>query len=159
MKRTTAMLAFSVLAAVFAISASAAAPKSASLQIKHVVRGCHSWSLNGGPLRVNQVLRLARGGSLLVTNDDLMVQDLMKTSGPAVRMQLVRQSHMGDMHMTMPMEGKPSPYAMSHMGAQVKVTFTRPGQYRFNLVDRGDYIANIKTVGPDHHPTLIVRVS
>jgi hypothetical protein len=83
-----------------------------------------------------------------------MVQDLVETSGPAVRMALVRQSHMGAMHMTMRMEGKPSPYAMSHMGAQVKVTFPTAGVYQFRLVDRGDYVANIKTVGPDNKPTL-----
>jgi hypothetical protein len=159
MKRTASLLAFSALAAVVAVSVAAAAPKNASLQINHFVHGCHNWSLNGGPYRVNQVVTLARGGSLLVTNDDLMVQDLVKTSGPAVLMKLVRQSHMGGMHMTMPMNGKPTPYAMSHMGAQVKVTFTQAGSYHFKLVDRGDYFDNIKTVGPDNHPTLTVTVS
>ena len=159
MKRAALILVLSALAAVFSISASAAAPKTASLQIKHVVRGCHSWSLNGGALRVNQIVKLASGDSLLVTNNDLMVQDLMQTSGPAVTMKLVRRSHMGKMHMTMPMEGKPSPHALSHMGAQVKLTFSKPGRYHFNLIDRGDYFDNIKTVGPDHHPTLTVTVS
>lgn len=158
MKRTAILLALSTVAAAIAVGASAAAPKSASLQINHFVRGCHSWSLNGGAYRVHQVVRIARGGSLLVTNNDLMVQDLTKTSGPAVGMKLVRQSSMGKMHMTMPMEGKPSPYAMSHMGAQLKVTFTKPGVYRFTLIDRGDYFDNIKTVGPDYKPTLTVTV-
>ena len=159
MKRTAVLLILSALGTVLAVGASAAASKNASLQINHLVRGCHSWSLNGGPNRVNQVVQLARGGSLLITNNDLMVQDLMKTSGPTVLMKVVRQSHMGKMHMTMPMEGKPSPYAMSHMGAQLKVTFTKAGSYHFNLIDRGDYFDNIKTVGPDNHPTLIVTVS
>ncbi len=122
------------------------------------MRGCHNWSLNGGAYHVNQVARLARGGSLLVTNDDLMVQDLIKTSGPTVRMALVRQSHMGNMHMAMPMEGKPTKYAMGHMGAQLKVTFPTAGTYRFKLVDRGDYIDNIKTIGPDNKLTLTVVV-
>ena len=158
MKRTGALLAFSVLAVALAPTA-VAAPSSASLQISHFVRGCHSWSLNGGAYRVHQALNLARGGSLRVTNDDLMVQDLVETSGPGVRMALVRQSHMGKMRMTMPMEGKPSAYAMSHMGAQVKVTFPTAGIYHFRLIDRGDYFDNIKTVGPDHKPTLTVTVT
>lgn len=159
MKRSLAFLVVAAATVVFAVGASAAAPKGASLQIDHLKRGCHSWSLNGGPNRVHQVALLARGGSLLVTNNDLMVQDLVKTSGPAVTMKLVRQSNMGSMHMTMPMNGKPSPYAMSRMGAQVKVIFPRAGKYHFNLIDRGDYIDGIKTVGPDNHPTLTVTVS
>jgi hypothetical protein len=159
MKRALVLLAPALLAAVFVVSASADGSKRGSLLINHFTRGCHNWSLNGGPYTVNQVVRLARGGSLLVTNDDLMVQDLVKTSGPAVQMQLVRQSHMGKMRMAMPMEGTPSHYAMAHMGAQLRVTFPRAGSYHFKLVDRGDYFTGIKTVGPDNEPTLTVSVS
>jgi hypothetical protein len=159
MKRTASMLALAAVAATIVASVSAAAPTTASLQINHFVRGCHNWSLKGGPFHPNQSVRLARGGSLLVTNDDLMVQDLIKTSGPAVLMKLVKQSHMGNMPIKMEMEGKPSPYAMAHMGAQLKVTFAHAGVYHFKLVDRGDYYKNIKTVGPDNKPTLTVTVS
>lgn len=148
-----------VAALALAWSAFAASPGTASLQISHLKRGCHNWSLNGGPYHVHQVVSMSRAGSLLVTNDDLMVQDLVKTSGPAVRMALVRQSHMGNMHMTMPMNGKASPYAMAHMGAQVRVTFPVAGIYHFRLIDRGDYFDGIKTVGPDNRPTLVVHVS
>lgn len=148
-----------VAALALAWSAFAASPHSASLHINHFVRGCHKWSLNGGPYRVHQVVRLSRGGSLLVTNDDLMVQDLVKTRGPSVHVTLVRQSHMGKMHMTMPMNGKATPYAMAHMGAQVRVTFPVTGTYRFRLIDRGDYFDGIKTVGPDNEPTLVVQVA
>jgi hypothetical protein len=158
MKRAAVLLLLSASALAFA-SASPAAPRTASLQIDHFVRGCHNWSLNGGAYHAHQVVRLARGGTLLVTNNDLMVQDLIKTRGPAAQMKLVRQSHMGKTHMAMEMEGKPSPYAMAHMGAQVRVTFTKAGTYRFKLVDRGDYFENIKTVGPDNKPTLTVTVS
>ncbi len=158
MKHLVVISAVAVLAAVFAGGVSAA-PRVGALQINHFVHGCHNWSLNGGPYTVHQVVKLTRGGSLLVTNDDLMSQDLMKTSGPVVKMVLVRQSHMGKMHMTMPMNGKASPYAMSHMGAQVKVTFPGTGTYHFKLIDRGDYINGIKTVGPDNKPTMTVTVS
>jgi len=158
MKRTMSFLVVSVIAA-FAVNASAAAPTSASLLISHVTRGCHHWPLDGGPYKVNQVVTLAAGRSITVTNNDLMVQDLVKTGGPAVTMKLVTQSHMGKVHMAMPMNGKATPYAMSHMGAQLRVTFPTAGTYHFKLVDRGDYFNGIKTVGPDNKPTLTVTVS
>jgi hypothetical protein len=159
MKRTFAILAVAAVGAVSLAASSAAAPTTGSLLINHFTRGCHNWSLNGGPYRATQATTLMRGGSLVITNDDLMVQDLVQTSGPAVQMRLVRQSHMGAMRMSMPMNGKASPYAMSHMGAQLKVTFPQAGSYHFKLVDRGDYFNNIKTIGPDNKPTLTVTVS
>jgi hypothetical protein len=139
--------------------AASATPRNGSLVISHVQRGCHNWSLNGGAYHEHQVATLAHGGYLLVTNDDLMVQDLVKTRGPAVQMKLVRQSHMGAMHMTMKMNGEASPYAMSHMGAQLMVRFPTAGTYRFRLIDRGDYFDGIKTIGPDNEPTLTVTVA
>ena len=158
--------AFAVMAAVAAalaisVGGVAAASQSATLVIHHQVRGCHAWSLNGGPFIVHQSLRLARGGTLTVTNNDLMVQELVKTYGPAVRMQLVKQSHMGNMPMHMKTQmkmGKAGPYAMAHMGAVLKVTFPQAGTYRFKLMDRGDYYKGIKTIGPDNKPTLTVIV-
>ena len=160
MKRLTIILALVVAGGALALVAGAlaGASKNATLVIHHYVRGCHAWSLNGGPDKVRQVVRLSRGASLTVTNNDLMVQDLVKTSGPAVKMKLVQHSHM-DTHMTMPMNGKASPYAMAHMGAQVKVTFPQAGTYHFNLIDRGDYYKGIKAIGEDNQPTLTVNVS
>ncbi len=157
MKRIAALFAFAAVALVLA-AGSSAAPKTASLQINHFVRGCHNWSLNGGAYKVNQTVTLARGGTLLLTNNDLMVQDLVKTSGPAVRMKLTAMGNMS-MGAMMQMGGKASPSAMAHMGARLQVTFATPGTYRFKLVDRGDYFKNIKTVGPDNKLTLIVRVA
>jgi hypothetical protein len=153
MKRAL-VLALAAGAALALVSPLPAAPKSASLQINHVRRGCHNWSLNGAPMRVHQTVVLARGGSLLVTNDDLMVQDLVEQSGPTVQMRLVRRSHM-----KMAMNGKASPFAMSHMGAQLRVTFPAAGTYRFELIDRGDYVDGIDTVGRDNEPTLTVTVA
>ena len=106
---------------------------------------------------MHQSLRLARGGALTVTNNDLMVQELVKSSGPAVRMKLINQ---GDMHMGAKMHmGTAGPYAMAHMGAMLNVTFPKAGTYKFKLMDRGDYYNGIKTIGPDNKPTLTVTVS
>ena len=148
--------AFLASALALSVSALAAQPKTAALLIHHQVHGCHAWSLNGGPFIVQQSVRLTRGGSLTVTNNDLMVQELVKTSGPAVHMQLTKMG-MG-MGATMHM-GQAGPYAMAHMGATLKVTFPQAGTYRFKLMDRGDYYKGIKTIGPDNKPTLAVVVS
>jgi hypothetical protein len=146
-----------VAALALSVSAFAATPKSATLLIHHQVRGCHAWSLNGGPFIVQQSLRLTTGGSLTVSNHDLMVQELVKTSGPTVHQKL---TNMGSMTMGAKMHmGKAGPYAMAHMGATLRVTFPQKGVYHFKLVDRGDYFPNIKTIGPDNKPTLTVIVS
>jgi hypothetical protein len=154
--------AFAVMAAAAAalavsVGGVVAAPQSATLVIHHQVRGCHAWSLDGGSFIVRQVVKLGRGGSLTVTNNDLMVQELVKTNGPAVKQKLL--GHMGSMSVGMHMGGKAGPYAMAHPGAMLRVTFPRAGVYQFNLMDRGDYFKGIKTIGPDNKPTLKVIVT
>jgi len=154
--------AFAVMAAVAAalavsVGGVAAASQSATLVIHHQVRGCHAWSLNGGPFIVRQVVKLGRGGSLTVTNNDLMVQELVKTSGPAVKQKLL--GHMGSMPVGMHMGGKAGPYAMAHPGAMLRITFPRAGVYQFKLMDRGDYFKGVKTIGPDNKPALRVIVT
>ena len=158
MKAKTVLLGASLLGAlVFSLGAFAASPRNAALVIHHQVRGCHAWSLNGGPFIVHQSLRLARGGALTLTNNDLMVQELVKVSGPAVSQKLVQ---MGNVQMGAKMHmGRAGPYAMAHMGATLRVTFPSAGSYQFRLMDRGDYYPNIKTIGPDNKPTLTVIVS
>ena len=151
------------LGAALATSALASAgtqksPKKAALIVHHLVRGCHSWSLNGGPLKVNQNIRLARGGFLTLTNNDLMAQELVQVKGPKVIETLLapfgKSMVMADDDMGA-MAGK---YTLNHTGARVKVTFAKAGVYHFKLVDRGDYM-EVKTIGPDHHPKLTVVVS
>src|SRR5881394_3567985 len=83
MKRTVLLTALGAAVLAIALSASAA-PGGASLVIRHQVRGCHSWSLNGGAWKATQHIRLARGGSLVVTNNDVMFHKVVKVSGPAV---------------------------------------------------------------------------
>lgn len=150
------------LGAALATSALASAstskqPKKAELVIHHQVRGCHAWSLNGGPFIAKQKLHLARGGFLTLTNNDLMSQELVQISGPKVREKLI--APFGKSMVMMKMGEKAGPYALNHTGARVKVTFTRAGIYHFKLVDRGDYFKNIKTTGPDNKPKLTVVVS
>ena len=87
-----------------AVAPVAAAPGHASVVIRHQVRGCHSWSVNGGTFKASQSITLRHGGSLVVTNNDVMPHKLVLTSGPALRL-------------THPLIG--------HMGASTTVTLTR----------------------------------
>ena len=60
----------------------------------------------------------------------------------------------------MPMMGPGSVRAgmMSGMGAATRVVFARPGVYRFTTRPGEDYMAGVKTVGPDNTLRLTVVV-
>lgn len=130
-------------AAAPAIAASHAAPKSGALVIRHQLRGCHAWSYDNGPFRAGQSITLARGGSLNITDGDVMSHTLIKTSGPAVHMSGGTVGNMG-------MMGKKS--------AVMKVTFTKAGTYHFRTHAGEDYMSGVKTVGPDNVLKLTVVV-
>ena len=132
-------IAVGAAAVVFAATAAAGAPSNASVVIRHQLRGCHAWSVDSGPYRAAQRLTLARGSSMTVVDDDVMPHTLVKTHGPAVQL-----------------TGK---VAMRHMGASVKVRFTKAGTYRFTTKAGEDYMTGVKTVGEDNVLTLTVVVS
>ena len=155
MKRYPLWAAATLLAAVLLAPPSAAAPPgSASILIRHQLRGCHTWSLNGGAYRAELDVRLARGGTLTITNTDLMVQKLIRKRGPAVRMKAVVHEHMK----MVGLHRITGPGVMNHMGAVLKVTFPRAGIYRFTTEDLGDFY-ELKTAGGDNELKLVVRVS
>jgi hypothetical protein len=154
MKRTVLLTALG--AAVLAIALPAtAAPGGASLVIRHQVRGCHSWSLNRGAWKATQHIRLAKGASLVVTNNDVMFHELIKTSGPAVVYKLVKTG--------MPMKGTVklpwAPGLMGRPGATLKVTFPKAGVYRLTTKFGEDYMPMGETVGEDNVLHAIVTVS
>ncbi len=152
MKRTPVVLAFLVApVAAFAVAASAA-PKAATLVIRHQLHGCHAWALNGGTYKVVQHVQLAPGGSLTITNNDIMPHQVVKTSGPAISVKLLRAGgHMGIRSHGMGM--------MSHMGATVKVTFPTKGVYRLTTKAGEDYMEMGPTIGEDNVLRLVVTVS
>ncbi|MDX6413022.1 MAG: hypothetical protein QOH23_432 [Gaiellaceae bacterium] len=139
----TGLIAVSVLAAGFTSSTGAAtgsSPRTAKVLIKHQMRGCHAWSVNGGSFAVSRSARIASGGSVSFTDNDIMPHKLILTSGPAVKF-------VGNA-------------AMSHMGAAVKVVFPRAGTYRFTTRFGEDYKGiTMKTVGEDNVLHLTVTVS
>jgi plastocyanin len=120
--------------------ATSKAPSHSTITIRHQMRGCHAWAVNGGTYRPTQKTTLARGGTITFIDNDVMSHKLVETSGPAVRYQ-----------------GSP---AMRHMSASVRVTFRKAGVYRFTTKAGEDYPGmSMKTIGEDNVLRLTVRVS
>ena len=144
MKRLLIIMVGLALVASLAAAGSAAtakAPKSARVLIRHQMRGCHTWSVNGGAFGATQSTRVARGGTITFVDNDVMPHKLVKTNGPAIRF-----------------VGKP---AMNHMGASVKVVFSKAGVYHFTTKAGEDYayMKGMKTIGEDNVLRLTVTVS
>ena len=137
-KRISLLLALVLATALAGAAASSAAPGSASLVIRHQTHGCHSWSVNGGAFKASQSLALRRGGTLTVTDNDVMSHTLVLTSGPSLRIAHPK---------------------LGHPGASLKITFTKPGVYHFTTKAGEDYMAGIKTIGEDNVLKLTVHVS
>ena len=134
----TALLALALaLTAVLVGSALASTPK-ATLTIRHQTRGCHTWSINNTSYRASLKVRLARGTTLTVIDNDVMPHKLIQLAGPKAK--LVTP-------------------AMKHMSAQAKVVFAKKGTYRFTTKAGEDYMKGIKTIGPDNVLRLTVTVS
>jgi hypothetical protein len=151
--RTLPLLALLALAGVLAASALAARPSHASLTIRHQLRGCHSWSLNGGAYKASQTVLLHRGGAVTVVNHDVMPHKLIETAGPTVAYTRVSR---GDM---MGLKGTFPPAMLARMGAATRITFAKPGIYHFTTKPGEDYMTGVKTVGEDNVLRLTVRVA
>ncbi|HEX9350802.1 MAG TPA: hypothetical protein VF877_05985 [Gaiellaceae bacterium] len=127
-------------AALIAGSAAAApAHGTATVTIRHQVRGCHTWSYNGGSYKATIALQIARGTTLTVVNRDVMPHKLHQTSGRALKL-------------TTP--------AMNRMAAKAQVRFVKAGLYRFTTKAGEDYgwASKMETVGEDNVLRLTVRV-
>ena len=120
------------------VGSAIAAPRAATLTIRHQMRGCHAWSFNGGAYKASLKIKLARGTTLKVIDNDVMPHKLIQLAGPKAR--LVAP-------------------AMNHMSAQAEVIFAKKGTYRFKTKAGEDYMSGMKTVGPDNVLRLTVVVS
>jgi plastocyanin len=150
MKRTFTLL--TIVAVSFAIAAPAFSRGGASLLIRHQTRGCHAWSLNGGAYLASQSLKLTRGATLVIVNNDVMAHKLIKTSGPAVTM-VKTGTAMHDMSNEFRGSG-----VMAHTGAAVKITFNKAGTYTFTTKFGEDYMPVGETKGEDNVLKLKVTV-
>jgi hypothetical protein len=154
---TLAGIALGATGIVGVAAASPATQASVPVQIRHQTAGCHSWSANGSPFRAALSVKLARGGSLTVTNNDVMPHQLMRLSGSRVVYSLVNPGSMGGSMMGT----LKAPYAsgmMPHMGAALRVTFARAGVYTFRTAAGEDYMKGVKTTGADNVLKLVVTV-
>jgi plastocyanin len=140
LKRMSLLLCLAGAAAlVSAVAPAVAAPGHASVVIQHAQRGCHVWAVNGGAFKASRSLTLQRGGTLVLTDNDVMSHKLVLTGGPALRI-----AH--------PL--------LAHVGASLKLTFTRPGVYHFTTKAGEDYPGvTLKTIGEDNVLKLTVVVS
>ena len=137
MKRSLVITA--AIVALGGVAVGTAAATATTIVIRHQVRGCHTWSVNGGTWAASQSVRIARNGAITIVDNDVMPHKLIQKGGPAVRY-----------------VGKP---AMNHMGASMKVVFPKAGVYRFTTKPGEDYMAGMKTIGEDNVLRLTVTVS
>ena len=141
----------------FAVTvAASAAPGGGTLVIRHQARGCHTWSLNGGAFKATQTIHLAGGGSIVVTNNDVMFHKLVKLSGPAMSFTLVKAGSAMPMMHTVKLPWEPG--MMGRPGATVKMTFPTAGVYKLRTVVGEDYMKMPETIGEDNVLRLTVVV-
>jgi plastocyanin len=121
------------------MSPASAHGNAATLTIRHQIRGCHTWSLDGGAYKATQSARLSRGATLTVRNNDVMPHRLVLTSGPSVRIATPQ---------------------MGRVGALAHVHFTKAGVYRFKTKPGEDYswASHMETKGEDNVLRLTVTV-
>ncbi len=137
MKRAMSVLA--TAAAAGALAAPATPHETGPmLIIRHQPRGCHAWSLNGGPAKVSQTVWLKQRVHLGIGDNDVMPHRLVQLAGPRVSL--------------------PEGAAMGSLGAMIEIRFPQPGVYRFVTKPGADYAKGVKTVGEDNVLKLRVIV-
>ena len=138
MKTAIALSAAAVLGTTVVGVCAAASPNNARVTIRHQTAHCHAWALNSGPYAAHLDTSVAVGGTIIVTNNDVMPHRLIEKSGPNAVL-----------------SSSPS---MSHVGAKLKVMFPRAGTYIFTTKAGEDYMKGVKTTGDDNVLTLKVVV-
>jgi hypothetical protein len=152
MKRAIAITITAVAAAALTVSAPAAS--HVTILIRHQTHGCHAWALGvGKPYKAAQSLKLTRGSSITVVDNDVMAHKLIQTSGQHVAITKV-PSTVKDLSREFTGAG-----VMAHPGAAVKVVFAKAGVYKFTTRFGEDYMKMPDTIGEDNHLTLTVVVS
>lgn len=123
-------------AAQAAIPAKPAAPRTASIMIDHVTRGCHTLDVNGARrLAPHATIHLAVGGSIHMQNNDVMPHTLVVVHGRQVALVAAN---------------------MAHMGAKSTSTFPTAGTYVLGTKAGEDYAKGVVTTGADN--TLRIKV-
>lgn len=108
------------------------------LIIRHQLRGCHAWSLNGGPAKASQTVWLKRGVHLGIGDNDVMPHRLIQLAGPRVAL--------------------PEGATMKSLGAMIEIRFPQTGVYKFVTKASPEYAKRMRTVGEDNVLKLRVIV-
>ena len=139
-RRTLSAILGGLVAAAVVIGTAVAAPRTATLTIRHQVKGCHTWAFSGsGSWKATQAITLAKGAKLTVIDNDIMPHTLVQVSGPKAQL---------------------STPAMRRMSARATATFPAVGKYVFRTKAGEDYpsMSDAKTVGEDNVLRLVVTV-
>jgi plastocyanin len=127
------------LAGMLVAAATASAGGGTSVTIRHQLRHCHTWSVNGGSWKAAQTARITAGSSIVFTNDDVMPHRLVQTAGSPLTLSKAAN--------------------MNHAGAHFTLAFPKAGTYRFKTVAGEDYMKGVRTTGEDNVLTLTVKVT
>ena len=131
-------LTLTAILALLITGSALAATNNPTLTIRHQMRGCHTWSLDGKTWSASQSTTIAHGSVLTIVDDDMMPHKLVQLSGPRA---LVTGA------------------AMTHMSAKAHVVFVAKGTYVFTTKPGEDYMKGIMTMGKDNVLRLVVTVS
>ena len=152
MRRT--LIPLLALAAVLVGVAPAAAKSGVAVTIRHQSKGCHSWSVNGGPYKASQTIHVKAGTLVTFTNDDVMSHRLIQLAGPRVAEHNLRApagaAGFG---------AHAKPGLMERVGAGTRVVLAEKGVYRFTTKGGEDYFKGVETVGEDNVLRLTIVVS
>jgi hypothetical protein len=131
--------ALAACGAALLVSSASAHGTASTLTIRHQMRGCHTWSFNGGAYKATQSITLSRRATLAVKNNDVMPHKLVRTSGPAVQIRTA---------------------SMSRMGAVARVRFAKAGVFHFKTKPGEDYswASKMETKGEDNVLRLTVTI-
>ena len=137
------------------VAAASTAQGSATVQIRHQVGGCHTWSVNGSAVQGRSDRQARARGAPDHHRQRRHAAPARAPDGPRVVYTLTNpgSSMMGALK---------APYAsgmMPHTGAALQVTFAKKGTYTFKTVAGEDYMKGIKTTGKDNVLELVVTVS
>ena len=142
------------LAGALGLAVSASAASNTTILIRHQTHGCHAWSVGAGkPYKPAQSLKLTRGSSITIVNNDAMAHQLFQISGPRVAITKVASTMMDMSHEFKGMG------VMGRPGASVRIVFSGPGTYKFRTRFGEDYMKMPDTIGEDNTLTLRVVVS
>ena len=132
------LLIGALLTAMLALAAPVGAGSTAQIVIRHQMKGCHAWAVGNQAYSASQHVRVARGTTFTLVNNDVMPHTLIRLGGPKVAI-----GHA----------------LLNHVGASTTFKLLKPGTYRFGTKAGEDYKGMaMKTIGEDNVLRMTVVV-